>query len=138
MLIPSPPIFQPFVVIRASTVGPSQAVTRMLASLVSMRSLAARSRLKLFVHSSVEADGKTVRSTTQIIQIMSHIQRDWRLPIADCRLSIVGPTTINRQSPIGNRQSDHSYLNTIIGSTLDARRAGTKQAPRATPIKSVA
>src|SRR5882724_11127128 len=73
MLMPSPPIFQPWVVIRAATVEHSQDVTRMFASLVSMCSLAVRSRLKLFVHSSGEADGRNDRITMQSIQIMNHL-----------------------------------------------------------------
>src|SRR6266852_3254966 len=87
MLMPSPPIFQPWVVIRAATVEHSQDVTRMLASLVSTCSLAVRSRLKLFVHSSGEADGRNDRITMQIIKLMSYLLNefsifDWRFPIA--------------------------------------------------------
>src|SRR6185436_10417790 len=73
MLIPSPPIVQPWVVTRTSTVEQSHAVTRMFASLVSTLSFAVRSSLKLLVHSSGEADGITARTTRQIVQIISYL-----------------------------------------------------------------
>src|SRR5262245_17044750 len=42
----------------------------MLASLVSTRTLAPRSKWKVFVHSSDEADGRTERKSMQIIRII--------------------------------------------------------------------
>src|SRR2546427_12501994 len=76
VLRPPPPIFQPWVVIRATTVVQSQDMTRMFASLVSTCNLAVRSRLKVFVQSSGEADGtgeadgKTDRNVTHIVSII--------------------------------------------------------------------
>src|ERR1041385_8305105 len=62
MLIPSPPIFQPTVVMRALTVAQSQLVTRIFASLVFTCSLPLRSRLKVLFHSSVVRAGETENS----------------------------------------------------------------------------
>jgi hypothetical protein len=42
-----------------------------------------------------------------------------------------------RQSAIGNWQSFHSYLSAFNGSTLDARRAGMKQAKSATSKSNI-
>src|SRR4030095_1013704 len=101
MLMPSPPIVQPWVVTRATTVAPSDEVTRMFASLVSTRTLAFRSRLKVLVHSSVEPEGRTDRSSIQIITIMSYL-----LWIADClfAIPILKRSVTFRQSAIGIRQ----------------------------------
>src|SRR5713226_9065853 len=51
-----------------------------------------------------------------------------RTPITESSLVIPNPF----QSTIGNRQCHHSYRSATNGSTLVARRAGIKQATRAT------
>src|ERR1041384_7575217 len=73
MVMPSPPIFHPLVVTRASTAAMSAAVTLILASPVSTRTLAVCSRLKVFAHSSGEDDGVPTNSSMQITKIISYL-----------------------------------------------------------------
>src|SRR5215475_11391641 len=72
---------------RADTPPPSIVVTRMFASLVTIRSLGEPSTLKVLFHSSVEPDGRTDSTNMKTLRIMSHLH-NCRLPIDDCRIRL--------------------------------------------------
>jgi hypothetical protein len=60
----------------------------------------------------------------------------WFKPGASQRARNNKPETRNQKLETLNPEPVHSYLNATIGSTLAARRAGTKQAASATPVSS--